>query len=810
MSLDRYICIHGHFYQPPRENPWLEEIEAQDSAYPYHDWNERITAECYDPNRASRVLDTEGMIVAIVNNYAKMSFDFGPTLLSWMERHSPETYEAILEADRMSMKNFSGHGSALAQVYNHVIMPLANGRDKLTQIVWGIKDFEHRFKRPPEGMWLPELAFDIPTLEIVADRGITFIILAPRQAKKVKKPGRGSRWSVVNAGAIDPTMPYFCRLPSGRSLSIFFYDAPIARDVAFGGLLRSGEELGRRLAGAFSNERKHPQLVHIATDGETFGHHHRGGDMALTFCMQYIESQQWARITNYGEHLEKHPPTHEVSLLESTSWSCVHGIERWRDNCGCRAGVHPGWTQEWRKPLREALDEIRFYAIGMFERGTRAYFPDPWAVRNDYISVVLDRSEETMREFLRTRALQELSPQEEILLLGYLEMQRNAMLMYTSCGWFFDEISGIEAVQILRYAAKVMQLAEDLTGENLETDFLATLEAAPSNVYGNGAEVYLQFARPSRIDLPGIAARYIISSLYEDYPEKTSFYCYIVENRERRVWQDQRQMLVVGKLGIRSQITLKEATLIFAGLRSGTHGITAGVREFIDDEDYSSISESLVPSFGGGDYDRCASLIERHFPGRIVSFDHLSCDDQKRIIKKITSLSSDLLYTLCREIYTGLHDSMELLRERNVPLLKPFTAAAEHVAGRDLRRFFEEDGGRPESLEALTEEIKKWPLEVDADRSGRIASARITALMHRLSLDPSDSALAERVEAILRQSISLNLKPDLFKAQNIYCAMGKRIAPAMKDRREEGQREREKWLNSLRSIGLHLKVKPPF
>lgn len=300
--MERYICIHGHFYQPPRENPWLEDIEVQDSAYPFHDWNERITAECYAPNTVSRILDGEGRIVNLPNNYAKISFNFGPTLLSWLASKAPETYEAILAADRMSQKNFSGHGSALSQAYNHMIMPLANRRDKYTQVRWGLRDFEFRFGRRPEGMWLPETAVDLETLDIMAESGIRFTILCPHQAKQVRPVGQGD-WMDVSDGRIDPTMAYALLLPSGRQINLFFYDGPISRGAAFEGLLSRGENLAQRLTGAFTEERQWPQLVHIATDGETYGHHQHFGDMALTYALQYIEEYNLARLTNYGEYL---------------------------------------------------------------------------------------------------------------------------------------------------------------------------------------------------------------------------------------------------------------------------------------------------------------------------------------------------------------------------------------------------------------------------------------------------------------------------------------------------------------------------
>ena len=347
----RFICVHGHFYQPPRENPWLEEVEVQDSARPYHDWNARITAECYAPNGASRILDGDRRIAEITNNYRRISFNIGPTLLAWLEGAAPVTYEQIIAADQASRGERGGHGNALAQPYNHVILPLATRRDKETQVAWGIADFRARFGRDPEGMWLPETAVDTETLEVLAARGIRFTILAPRQAARARPPGRD--WIDVRGGRIDPSRPYLCRLPAGAAITLFFYDSPIARAVAFEGLLNSGEAFANRLTAAFREDRKGPQIVHIATDGESYGHHHRFGDMALAHALRLIEEGGTARLTNYGEFLALHPPDHEVEILEPTSWSCPHGVERWRANCGCHA-EHEGWTQEWRRPLREA------------------------------------------------------------------------------------------------------------------------------------------------------------------------------------------------------------------------------------------------------------------------------------------------------------------------------------------------------------------------------------------------------------------------------------------------------------------------
>jgi alpha-amylase/alpha-mannosidase (GH57 family) len=337
--MQRYVCIHGHFYQPPRENPWIEAIEQQDSAYPYHDWNDRITVESYGPNAEARILDAHDRIVHIVNNYAKISFNFGPTLLAWMREHARATYDAVIDADRESIAHY-GHGSAIAQAYNHLIMPLANPRDRNTQVVWGERDFQYRFGRKPEGMWLPETAVDIATLEVLAEHGIRFTILAPHQAASVRRIGDRD-WSDVRGARIDTRRAYLQRLPSGREITLFFYDGPASRAVAFEHLLRNGEHFAQRVLGILGNDGD-PQLAHIATDGETYGHHHRHGEMALAYALHHIEQRQLATCTNYASFLAAQPPRHEVMIEEMTSWSCAHGVERWRSDCGCHTGGGPG------------------------------------------------------------------------------------------------------------------------------------------------------------------------------------------------------------------------------------------------------------------------------------------------------------------------------------------------------------------------------------------------------------------------------------------------------------------------------------
>ncbi|HEX2899991.1 MAG TPA: DUF3536 domain-containing protein, partial [Bacteroidia bacterium] len=443
----KYICIHGHFYQPPRENAWLEQIEVQESARPWHDWNERITDECYGPNAVSRILNDKGRIIDIRNNYAKMSFNFGPTLLSWMEQKRPDIYQAILDADKQSQQYFGGHGSAMAQVYNHMIMPLANRRDKETQINWGLQDFERRFGRPAKGMWLAETAVDTETLEVLAEQGIEFTVLAPRQAKHHRKIG-SKTWTK----GVETQRPYLCQLPSGKSIHLFFYDGDRSQMVAFGGLLQDGKRFAENLLDGFDPDLKEPQLVHIATDGETYGHHHRNGDMALAYAMNYIETHSKVKLTNYAQFLSLTPVDFEVEIVENSSWSCEHGVERWRSNCGCNTGGQSGWTQEWRKPLREALDWLRDQFAAIYEVEMANYHPNCWALRDEYVKVPLKRSIQRAEAFLRAYVPGEHSVKAKTHILGMLEMQRQSLYMFTSCGWFFDEISGIEPVQILQYA----------------------------------------------------------------------------------------------------------------------------------------------------------------------------------------------------------------------------------------------------------------------------------------------------------------------------------------------------------------------
>lgn len=803
--MERYICIHGHFYQPPRENPWLEEIELQDSAYPFHDWNERITAECYAPNSASRILDPHGRIIDIVNNYSKISFDFGPTLLSWMERHSPETYQAIIEADRLSRERFSGHGSAVAQAYNHMIMPLANKRDKYTQVMWGIKDFQYRFNRLPEGMWLPETAVDLETLDILAELGIVFTILSPRQARRVRKIGK--EWQDVSGGRIDPTTTYLCRLPSGRTINIFFYDAPITHEIAFGGLLNSGDTFTKRLYGVFYEGRDWPQLVHIATDGETFGHHRHGGEMALAYCLYLIESGDFATLTNYGEYLEKHPPVYEVEIYKNSSWSCVHGVERWRDNCGCNTGINPNWTQVWRKPLRRGLNMLRDSIIPLYEKEASRYLKKPWDARDDYISVILNRSEEGIDNFFTKHAVRNLSKDERIRVLKLLEMQRNTMLMYTSCGWFFDEISGIETVQIMQYASRVIQLAEDLYSISLEPDFLNILKEAPSNKFKNGAEVYEEFAKPAGLDLLRVGAHYAITSIFEEYPEEVKIYCYRARSERYDVRDAGKQRLVTGKVSVVSEITCEERMLSFAVLHLGDHNINTGVTDFVSEDAYSAMKQGITTAFDSGDITQVIRDIDNFFGENTYTIRHLFKDQQRRIARQLLQITYEGIDALYRQIYENNYAIMNFFLSLNIPISRSFKGAAEHVINMELKGLLEAEDIAIEKLSHLISEVKKWSLEIDLGAISYIASKKISSMMEEFSYKHEDAGLINKIEGMLKLLNSLPLRLNLYKAQNIYFSIGRSVFKDKKDMAVKGDTLSRRWIEDFRKLGYYLHVK---
>lgn len=800
--MERCVCIHGHFYQPPRENPWLEDIELQDSAYPYHDWNERIAAECYEPNTVSRILSGDGWIEEIVNNYSGISFNFGPTLLSWMEKKEPEVYRSIIEADRESRRNFSGHGSALAQAYNHMIMPLASERDKYTQVIWGIRDFEHRFGRKPEAMWLAETAVDMKTLDIMAEHGIKFTILSPYQVWRVRRIGDGN-WRDVRNGEVDTTMPYLVNLSeSGRSINVFFYNGDISQAVAFEKLLSNGERFAGRLMGGFKGGDA-PQLVHIATDGETYGHHHRHGDMALAYALQHIEANQLARITNYGEYLERHPPDHEAEIKDSTAWSCAHGVGRWKANCGCNTGMNRGWNQEWRAPLRNALDYLRDTVAPMFEERGRQFLKDPWAARNDYITVILERSPEGLERFLEQHAVRRLSPDERIIVLKLLEMQRHAMLMYTSCGWFFDEISGIETVQVIKYAARVIQLARELSGSSPESKFLELLAHAKSNIpqHRDGAHLYEKFVKPAMVDLLKVGAHYAICSLFEDYDERGHIYCYAVKREERHNRLAGRARLTVGRVRIISEITLESSDLTYGVINFGNHNVNCGVRPFQDQDSFRKTAEELVRAFDHADYNEVVRMLARHFEGATYSLRQLFRDKQRVILDSILDTTLNEYAEDYRRIYLRHIPLMRFLKELNIPRPKALHTAAEFILNTNLRQAFAADELDLGHIKALLEDVEVSSVKLDGESLGYVVEQTLGRMSESLRDRSRDQSLIGHLDEIIGLVQTLPFEVDLWKIQNIYYRLLQTIYPEIKEKAVKGDGEARGWLEKFNALG---------
>lgn len=800
MANQKYICIHGHFYQPPRENAWLEVIEIQDSAHPYHDWNERVSAECYAPNTASRILDKVGGVIKnITNNYARISFNFGPTLLSWMEHYDKETYWAILTADKESIERFGGHGSAMAQVFNHMILPLANRRDKETQVIWGIRDFEMRFGRKPEGMWLAETAVDTESLEVLAEQGILFTVLAPRQAQAVRRIG-DQEWRSINGQPVDTRKAYRCNLPSGRSISLFFYDGDVSHGVAFNGLLFDGKRFAERLVESFDYNDPGPQLVHIATDGETYGHHHKKGDMALAFCLDQIDQHSDVDLTNYAQFLSLFPPDHEVQINENSSWSCVHGVERWRSNCGCNSGK-PGFSQAWRGPLRESLDWLRDTLIEIFEAEGSKHFKDPWNARNEYIRVILRRTDSAVEKFIKEFAIAEVDVNKALRLL---EMQRHAMLMYTSCGWFFDELSGIETVQVIQYACRAVQLSKQLTDRTLEGEFLNRLEKAPSNVatYGDGAGVYKKLVEPSKTNLSRVGMHYAVSSIFEDEPENLPLFNYQAENEFFVKKEAGEQKLVIGITRVRSLVTQSEKRFAFAVIYLGKHDLIGNLSLNIELDKFSGMQFRMIDAFEDGRLGDVISIMQTYFGPEKYTIWSLFKEEKRKILDMIARQGLEDIETSLRRTYNRDYPLVNALANNDIPIPNAYKSTFEYILNADLLKCFGPDRISIKALERIATEMKRWNLTIEDPKSvERSAAESIYHEIQRIAADRKSVRQVERLNRLFPVLKEFELEPNLYLSQNLYFRM------SMENRDLKADELSREWLDQFLALGDLLGVK---
>jgi alpha-amylase/alpha-mannosidase (GH57 family) len=653
-------------------------------------------------------------------------------------------------------------------------------------------------------MWLPETAVDVATLEVLAEHGIKFTILAQRQALRVRKID-AKEWMDVRVGRIDPTMAYLCRLPSGRSMSIFFYDGPISLAVAFEKLLNKGEDFANRLVGGYSEHRQRPQLLNIATDGESYGHHHKFGDMALAYALNYVESKGMAKLTNYGEYLEKHPPTHEVEIAENTSWSCIHGIERWRSNCGCCSGMHPGWNQEWRPPLRNALDWLRDQLIYVCESKAKEYLRNLWAARDDYVDVLLNRSQQNVDQFIEAHAIKNLKREEKITVLKLLEIQKNAMLMYTSCGWYFDELSGLETVQVIQYAGRAIQLSGVIFNVGLEEGFLERLLHAKSNLpeYKDTAEIYGKYVKSSMIELKKVGVHYAVSSLFEEYHKSTGIYCYGVDKEDYQKVQAGKVKLAIGKIRIASEITWESECLVFCVLYLGNHDFNGGVHTFLSDEEYLSMKDIILKAFERGAFASIVRLLDKYFGMHNYSLKDLFKDEQRKILNLVFSTTMEEFEAAYRLMYENNRILMSYIQDTGIPVPRVFHTAVEFALNCDLRKTFEDEVDAVK-IQSIIAEMEKWNVPVDVLNLEFLIRRRVGKMLEDLYHNTEDIFLLQKVKGALLVLSLLPFDVNLWHVQNIYYKIAKTAYKEYQKEERAGNKDRHYWIEEFKQIGESL------
>lgn len=766
-GIKKFICIHGHFYQPPRENAWLEEIQNQPSAVPFPNWNERINYECYAPNRAARILDDHGKILSIVNNYEKISFNIGPTLMSWLEEHDISTYREIIEADKRSVEANNGHGNALAQVYNHVIMPLASRAEKELQVHWGIKDFERRYGRRPEGMWLSETAVDTETLEILQRAGILFTVLAPRQAEAIRSPD--GAWHTVDEATLDTTRAYQVVLPGGGKIAVFFYNGAVSQKVAFNGLLNDGADFARTLIKETENINTQG-LVHIATDGESYGHHHRFGEMALASCILNIEKEDDISLTNYGNYLALFPPEAEVRIRENSSWSCYHGVERWRADCGCNTGEHAGWNQQYRKPLRDALDWLRARLTDLYYQEGKV-FKDAHQALLDYIEVILNRDETYVKHFLSTHLKDASGGQSMTAALKLLEMMRHASLMYTSCGWFFDEISGLETTQILQYARRAITHAEYF-GLYPEEGFRMRLELCPSNLpeYHDGRKVYEEKVIPSEIRLEQVAMHISVLSIFERIPSQLTLYKFFASHVTFKREVHEQNQLVIGHSVMKSVLTWAEFEYSFCVIYLGEIHIVGYLKPGGEKDDFSTFIEHIRVLFRKGALPELINHLHTYFGAEKFGFNNLFQDEKVNLLRIISKQNIKTAVESFRNIYNSNFNILQEMSATGFPISKGYLAIVSFVINADIMDELSVRGNLNfDKLEKMTADLIKWNVGVeDEERLAFLGEKQVFDQIRLYGQNKNNPIHLEQISRLLDWVNRLNLPINLWQSQNEF------------------------------------------
>ena len=815
-----YITIHGHFYQPPRENPYINEIERQESAAPFHDWNARIHHECYRPNAFSRIERRDGKIVKIVNNYEYMSFNMGPTLLSWMEFHDRDTYQAILDADKRSADRLNGHGNAIAQVYNHIMMPLANWRDKLTQIRWGKADFQSRFGRKPDGMWLAETGVDYETLEALFLEGIKFIILAPSQAQRCRPMSTNEHpnpaWQEVGSAQIDPNRPYRCYLRRHRNTSsnvselgqfhlpadndayidVFFYDGPISRDMGFGDLLGNSHNFAKRINQAVRDDHRQSQLVSVATDGETFGHHKHFTEKTLSYAfVEEFPKHGWT-VTNYAHYLSLFPPTYEAELKPATAWSCAHGVDRWQGGCEC-GGEGSDYQLLWRRPLRDSLNWLRDHLATVFVDIGRKYFNDPWEARDRYIDVLqyslsegIAEHSPVLEQFFEQQCGSKVSTSSQrVDALRLLEMQRHSLLMFTSCGWFFEELSRPETVQILRYAARAIELAADVAGVLLEDEFIQRLAKAPSNLaeFKNGEGVYRQQVVTNRITLAQVAAQYALSSTLGNYARSQQIYCYTIQQQDYQLQRIGSMSLAIGQIQLVSGITQESVTYIFAVLHLGGDDFHCCIQPFTGRREYEEIKATLFKTLKQANTATVILAMSSNFSGEQFNLHHLFAEERHRILQQLADETLTRLDQLYEQVYRDNYGILISFRRDGLAVPPELQVAADIVLNNRLTEQLKRLGTGEQlpnvgldavAIEAINLGCKFIHTE-DAELLENYILSQIQQLSQRQDIDEKSLlSYLNQIEESLAIASRLNLHLNLDLSQEAFLNyLSQRIAP---------------------------------
>ena len=815
-----YITIHGHFYQPPRENPYINEIERQESAAPFHDWNARIHHECYRPNAFSRIERSDGKIVKIVNNYEYMSFNMGPTLLSWMEFHDRDTYQAILDADKRSAERLNGHGNAIAQVYNHIMMPLANWRDKLTQIRWGKADFQSRFGRKPDGMWLAETGVDYETLEALFLEGIKFIILAPSQAQRCRPMSTDEHpnpaWQEVGSAQIDPNRPYRCYLRRHRNTSsnvselgqfhlpadndayidVFFYDGPISRDMGFGDLLGNSHNFAKRINQAVRDDHRQSQLVSVATDGETFGHHKHFTEKTLSYAfVEEFPKHGWT-VTNYAHYLSLFPPTYEAELKPATAWSCAHGVDRWQGGCEC-GGEGSDYQLLWRRPLRDSLNWLRDHLATVFVDIGRKYFNDPWEARDRYIDVLqyslsegIAEHSPVLEQFFEQQCGSKVSTSSQrVDALRLLEMQRHSLLMFTSCGWFFEELSRPETVQILRYAARAIELAADVAGVLLEDEFIQRLAKAPSNLaeFKNGEGVYRQQVVTNRITLAQVAAQYALSSTLGNYARSQQIYCYTIQQQDYQLQRIGSMSLAIGQIQLVSGITQESVTYIFAVLHLGGDDFHCCIQPFTGRREYEEIKATLFKTLKQANTATVILAMSSNFSGEQFNLHHLFAEERHRILQQLADETLTRLDQLYEQVYRDNYGILISFRRDGLAVPPELQVAADIVLNNRLTEQLKRLGTGEQlpnvgldavAIEAINLGCKFIHTE-DAELLENYILSQIQQLSQRQDIDEKSLlSYLNQIEESLAIASRLNLHLNLDLSQEAFLNyLSQRIAP---------------------------------